>query len=876
MQGDFNAEFQISREHSCFDGSQSRIEEGTNQTNENCMLFLQYCQTNKLLILNTWFDHPIHHRVTWHHPNGRTKKVYDYSLSGSWLRRFIQDVRVRNSYFNSDHRLLVTKFLTPCNKAARYLKRGKKVIKPDLEQLQNDVIKENVISEINKYLEENDSPGSIDEMQYHLVNALHKGRQQIPKQTKSQQIIPWQHDQNLQMLNNQRTQLHKQNTTAKTTRELKQLNKQINKKAKEIRNKTFKAKGKELNSLKQQRQMTKLWKNAKQHSSIITRKPKPIQCPGLKTHFRKHFNPNQSNLQTPLEISNPPEYIQVLQDSNLQINNLPPSDEDISTAIKQLNNGKISTDIEAEIVKLAYNIPIFKTNIKLYFEKIWTQQNIPDAWRSSSITPIWKKKGSALDASKYRGISTSSILSKVGMNIILKRLSMFYESQLKSTQFGFRSGVGCNDAIYMAKQLQEISSIAQKSMYVCFIDLTAAFDHVNRNILFQTIRNRLATNQVTTNIDLLENLYNDTTSYIQNDNPITDSFPTNSGVRQGGMEGPPLYNLYADYALRVFEDRKVEDGISGLSIPFQIPNEATNRTQRSEAPTSGTCEEAEDAYADDLALFSWSIDGLEKSVKILIEVFTDFGLAINYGKTETMVFNWSSSNSNSYPDSILTLNGHKIENNSTFKYLGVWITADDTNIGKTEIDYRINIALNAFAEHKKLLTNMSIHLQTRILFLNALIRSKLTYGCHAWRPTASELDKLNATYRYILRCMVRNGHSRVNPPPDESDSDSTSSTSDNSTEEPVYDWRYVINNQQLNEITRTKTITEFYHQQQEKWIAHIIRRNNMNTCKQLTFHSIKRKKRGRRSLSILERAAENSGMSMTQFLKASFMKANLP
>ena len=342
VQGDFNAEFQISREHSCFDGSQSRIEEGTNQTNENCMLFLQYCQTNKLLILNTWFDHPIHHRVTWHHPNGRTKKVYDYSLSGSWLRRFIQDVRVRNSYFNSDHRLLVTKFLTPCNKAARYLKRGKKVIKPDLEQLQNDVIKENVISEINKYLEENDSPGSIDEMQSHLVNALHKGRQQIPKQTKSQQIIPWQHDQNLQMLNNQRTQLRKQNTTAQTTRELKQLNKQINKKTKEIRNKTFKAKGKELNSLKQQRQMTKLWKNAKQHSSIITRKPKPIQCPGLKTHFRKHFNPNQSNLQTPLEISNPPEYIQVLQDSNLQINNLPPSDEDISIALKQLNNGKMS------------------------------------------------------------------------------------------------------------------------------------------------------------------------------------------------------------------------------------------------------------------------------------------------------------------------------------------------------------------------------------------------------------------------------------------------------------------------------------------------------------------------------------------------------
>ena len=147
------------------------------------------------------------------------------------------------------------------------------------------------------------------------------------------------------------------------------------------------------------------------------------------------------------------------------------------------------------------------------------------------------------------------------MNIILKRLSEFYESQLKGTQYGFRSGVGCNDAIYMAKQLQEISSIAQRSMYICFIDLTAAFDHVNRNLLFKSIRNRLATNQVSTNIDLLENLYNATTSYIQNDNPTTDSFPTTSGVRQGVWKVPPLYNVYADYALRVFEARNSEYGV---------------------------------------------------------------------------------------------------------------------------------------------------------------------------------------------------------------------------------------------------------------------------------------------------------------------------
>ena len=69
------------------------------------------------------------HQITWHSPDAVTKKVLDYSVSDSWLRQFVIDVRVRNSYFNSDHRLLVTKLKTPANKAARFAKRHIKASK---------------------------------------------------------------------------------------------------------------------------------------------------------------------------------------------------------------------------------------------------------------------------------------------------------------------------------------------------------------------------------------------------------------------------------------------------------------------------------------------------------------------------------------------------------------------------------------------------------------------------------------------------------------------------------------------------------------------------------------------------------------------------
>ena len=128
----------ICREHSCFDGRTTTSDEGLNQSNENCRLFLHHLQTNQLSILNTWFSHPIQHRNTWYSANGY-KKVYDYSLSGSWLRRFVKNVRVRSSYFNSDHKLVVTNLATPANKAARIIRRTRGAVKPNLQLLLDGV-----------------------------------------------------------------------------------------------------------------------------------------------------------------------------------------------------------------------------------------------------------------------------------------------------------------------------------------------------------------------------------------------------------------------------------------------------------------------------------------------------------------------------------------------------------------------------------------------------------------------------------------------------------------------------------------------------------------------------------------------------------------
>ena len=62
-----------------------------------------------------------------------------------------------------------------------------------------------------------------------------------------------------------------------------------------------------------------------------------------------------------------------------------------------------------------------------------------------------------------------------------------------------------------------------------------------------------------------------------------------------------------------------------------------------------------------------------------------------------------------------------------------------------------------------------------------------------------------------MKSLVYNGHKRVNPP---SDPSSDQSDFDQEIEEEEVDWRYVINNERLYEITQSNSIQEYYENQQ--------------------------------------------------------------
>ena len=123
---------------------------------------------------------------------------------------------------------------------------------------------------------------------------------------------------------------------------------------------------------------------------------------------------------------------------------------------------------------------------------MWSTKKIPSNWSHSKLVTIWKgaTKGKIDDPSAYRGIQVGSIFSKILVIIILERSRTWYEVQLLDEQQGFRSSRGTTDGLYILKRIQQISNSSKKQLYALFVDLTAAFDHVRRDWLFNSIKQR--------------------------------------------------------------------------------------------------------------------------------------------------------------------------------------------------------------------------------------------------------------------------------------------------------------------------------------------------------------------------------------------------
>ena len=259
----------------------------------------------------------------------------------------------------------------------------------------------------------------------------------------------------------------------------------------------------------------------------------------------------------------------------------------------------------------------------------------------------------------------------------------------------------------------------------------------------RSIYQRFPTGADTKLIELLETLYLYTTSALA-ETP-DDIFELGLGVRQGGPESPPLYNLYMDYVMRVFMNLCGEErNIKFLKLNYRIPSTATTREERYNKTDSGCHKMDWVGYADDLGLVFEDVENLQKGLGALDESFKRYHLTINVTKTKTMILNYQHINNDctTYPKTISTLKNIPVENVSKFRYLGDEIKYNEPSTGDAEIELRIEVAEHKFYELSKKFFNNYIRIKTRVKILNSIVRSRLTYSCQTWNLN-SETNRYN-------------------------------------------------------------------------------------------------------------------------------------
>ena len=141
------------------------------------------------------------------------------------------------------------------------------------------------------------------------------------------------------------------------------------------------------------------------------------------------------------------------------------------------------------------------------------------------------------------------------------------------------------------------------------------------------------------------------------------------GCRQVGLESSSIFNLYFDFVLKICANEidRVFPNALGVPVELRIPGECTNRTQLREGRMNGLEFIKWILYADDLVLFSLSVEEANKILNMINTTCKRFGLTISFKKSKTMVFG---NDQLCDQKSIISIGGAAIDNVNNFCYLG--------------------------------------------------------------------------------------------------------------------------------------------------------------------------------------------------------------
>lgn len=401
----------------------------------------------------------------------------------------------------------------------------------------------------------------------------------------------------------------------------------------------------------------------------------------------------------------------------------------LSNVVAMLKRGKAADLDELTAEHLLYSHPAVISVLTRYFNLIMENGMVPLGFGRSYIVPI-PKQGVSQSRGKitiddFRGITISSIISKIFEHCILKNYNQFFNTS--ANQFGYKKGIGCADAIYNVRCVVDYFTNNGSTVNVCAMDLSKAFDRVNHHLMFIKLMDR----KIPVNLlSVLEHWLSVCSSCVRWGEIMTNFCSICSGTRQGGVLSPFLFVLYIDNVVHKVCSSGIGCfiGLSCVSIFI---------------------------YADDVILLAPSVNALQQLVSLCEREFESLDMILNARKTICMRIGPRYQHACC---GIVTISGNVLAWAKEIKYLGVKIVSSQ----HFKCDFA-HARQSLFASFNAMYSKIGGYArETVVLELFSLkCLPKAVYGLEACPLTCRDKSSLNFAITRIFMKILRTGSRHV-------------------------------------------------------------------------------------------------------------------
>ncbi|KAG0723422.1 Transposon TX1 uncharacterized protein [Chionoecetes opilio] len=704
--GDFNATTGTGR-----DGYELCVgPHGSGTRNTNSSLLLNFARSRRLRIAGSWYQRPELHRWTWYSNAGGVAKEIDHILvSTRW--RILQNCRVYRSaeFFGTDHRLVVATL--KLHFKSRRISRGNPTVF-NLEKLKDlTCAHEYAVAVSNRF----DVLGAFGDP-VELWDTFKRETQQAAKECigeRPRSRRGFVSTETLEKIEESRAarlagNRDQHRALSRRTRTLLGRDKE-----RHVRSLAEDVEGHlNANDLRPAyRALKKLRsKSPSRASAIRTADGRLVSdMDGQMARWAEYFG----HLFT---VDPPTEQLHTtgLQavDADPPIDESAPSLDEVREAVAKLRGGKAAgvCNISAELLKAGGEAMIHGLHAVL--TAVWQSGTIPPDWKRGLVVPIWKGKGDRQDCNNYRGITLLSVPGKVLAHLLLTRIRSHLVKHQRPQQSGFTPGKSTTDRILALRVLVERRREFRQGMLAAYVDLKKAFDSVHRESLWDLLRLRGIPART---IGLITGLYSGTESAVKCRAGVSSFFPVNTGVRQGCILAPSLFNACMDWVL----DKVVDQSDCGASV--------------------GNTKITDLVFADDAVIFAESLEVLVMALEALHEEAKPLGLEVSWLKTKVQVFG------DLLDEAVQSVHacGEGFEILKSFTYLGSAVHNDGGS--RQEVLRRIGIAHGVMDSLSGSIWRCRyLCRRTKIRIFKSLVIPVLLYGCETWTLNSDLKRRINA------------------------------------------------------------------------------------------------------------------------------------